>query len=341
LGLETRGLSPLTEDRGPNVTRAFAIGMFAVAALSGAIVLLRPGSAATSASKPSAIEGLAPAAQTSFDSTRAWAHLEALVTIGPRPAGSPQIRQARAYITRELRALNLNVQEQPFTADTPIGRVEVANLIVRLAGRRPERLLFGGHYDTKLFADQVFVGASDGASSAAFLIELARVLSTRPLEHTVELIWFDGEEAVRDWVAGGLDHTYGSRYYVQAARRAGSLASIRALILVDMIGDRDLVIRRDSMSTPWLTDLVWAAARRVGHGSTFVDESMPIDDDHVPFLEAGVPAVDIIDLDYPAWHTPDDNLDRVSARSLQIVGDVVLAALPDLDARLTTAPSRP
>jgi Zn-dependent M28 family amino/carboxypeptidase len=167
------------------------------------------------------------------------------------------------------------------------------------------------------------------------------VLSSRPLEHTAELVWFDGEEAVGEWVTGGLDHTYGSRYYVQAAQKARILQSIRAMILVDMIGDRDLTIRRDSMSTPWLTDLVWAAARRVGHGGTFVDESMPIDDDHIPFIEAGVPAVDIIDLDYPAWHTPADNLDRVSARSLQIVGDVVLAALPDLDRHLITSPGRP
>jgi hypothetical protein len=276
-----------------------------------------------------------PTAAGAFDGERAFRHLRALVEIGPRPAGSPQIRQARAYITRELRALGLTVEEQPFTAETPLGRVEMANLIVRLPGRRPDRILFTGHYDTKLFTDQRFVGASDGGSSAAFLIELARVLAARPLEYTAELVWFDGEEAVREWVTGGLDHTYGSRYYVQAAVKARTLGSIRAMILVDMIGDRDLTIRRDSMSTPWLTDLVWAAAGRAGHGRTFVDERTTIDDDHIPFIEAGVPAVDIIDLDYPAWHTPADDLDRVSARSLQVVGDVILAALPDLDARLS------
>jgi hypothetical protein len=269
-----------------------------------------------------------------FDADRAFTHLTRLVEIGPRPAGSAQIRQARAYITRQISALGLSVQEQPFTADTPLGRVEMANLIVRLPGRRPDRILFAGHYDTKLFQDQVFVGASDGGSSAAFLIELARVLQGRPLEFTTELVWFDGEEAVRDWVSGGRDHTYGSRFYVQDAQKARALESIRALVLVDMIGDRHLTIRRDLMSTPWLTDLVWQAARRAGHGDVFVNEVTEIDDDHIPFIQAGVPAVDIIDLDDPAWHTPADDLTHVSAASLQIVGDVVLAMLPDLERRL-------
>jgi Iap family predicted aminopeptidase len=275
-----------------------------------------------------------------FDGARAFEHLKNLVAIGPRPAGSPQIRQARAYITRQLSALDIHVREQLFTADTPLGRIEMVNLIVRLPGRRPERILFTGHYDTKLFRDQVFVGASDGASSAAFLIELARGLAARENEYSVDLVWFDGEEAVLDWVTGGRDHTYGSRFYVQDAQKANTLSSIQAMVLVDMIGDRDLTIRRDSLSTPWLTDLVWAAARRVGHGRVFIDATTEIDDDHIPFLKAGVPSLDIIDLDYPAWHTPQDDLDHVSATSLQIVGEVVLAALPDLEQRLTSGPQR-
>jgi glutaminyl-peptide cyclotransferase len=287
------------------------------------------------------LTGLTQEPMPRFDASRAWVHLESLVAIGPRPAGSAQIRQARAYITRQLSALGVSVQEQPFTADTPLGRVEMMNLIVRLPGRRPERILFTGHYDTKLFRDQVFVGASDGGSSAAFLIELARVLASRELEYTTDLVWFDGEEAVLEWVTGGRDHTYGSRFYVQEAQKAGTLGSIRAMVLVDMIGDRDLVIRRDTMSTPWLTDLVWAAARRAGHGDVFVQATTEIDDDHIPFIKAGVPSVDIIDLDYPAWHTPQDDLSRVSPKSLQIVGDVVLAALPDLERRLMSEPRRP
>ena len=149
----------------------------------------------------------------------------------------------------------------------------------------------------------------------------------------IELLFLDGEEAVVEW--RGSDHTYGSRYYVDAARKAGTLNQIRALILVDMIGDRDLRISRESNSTPWLTDIIWTAAKRLKR-SEFIDRETPIEDDHLPFLQAGVPAVDIIDLDYPAWHTADDTLDQVAPISLQAVGDVLLAALPDIEKRLTT-----
>ena len=131
----------------------------------------------------------------------------------------------------------------------------------------------------------------------------------------------------------GTDHTYGSRYYVDAARRAGTLSQIRALVLVDMIGDRDLGISREASSTRWLTDIIWRAAKRLERRE-FLDRETPIEDDHLRFLEAGVPAVDIIDLDYPAWHTADDTLDKVSANSLQVVGDVLLAALPEIEKRL-------
>jgi glutaminyl-peptide cyclotransferase len=321
------------------MVKSLALAVMAIAAAWGAATFLRTSSNAGPAGASPQIVATTPAGR--FDGRRAFGDLEALVAIGPRPAGSAQIRQARAYITRQLSALGLSVQEQPFTATTPLGRVEMANLIVRLPGRRTDRLLFAGHYDTKLFRDQVFVGASDGGSSAAFLIELARVLTSRQMEYTTDLVWFDGEEAVLEWVTGGTDHTYGSRFYVQQAQKAGTLASIKALVLVDMIADRDLMIRRDVMSTPWLTDLIWAAARRIGHDRTFVDATTEIDDDHIPFIRAGVPAVDIIDLDYPAWHTPQDDLDHVSAASLQVVGDVVLAALPDLEQRLSSGPPRP
>lgn len=271
-----------------------------------------------------------------FDSARAFAHLKAMVEIGPRPAGSAQIRQTRTYISRQIAGFGLTVEEQRFTEQTPKGPIEMVNLIVRLPARRPDRLLFTGHYDTKYMPNQLFVGASDGASSAAFLIELVRVLKDQPRELTYEFIWFDGEEAVVDWNTNS-DNTYGSRYYVQAAQKAGTIKSLRAMILVDMIGDRNLQIRRETNSTTWLTEAFWTAAKRVGHGGTFVDAPTTIEDDHLPFLRAGVPSVDIIDLDYTAWHHEReccDDLSRVSARSLQIVGDVVLAALPDIEKRL-------
>jgi Zn-dependent M28 family amino/carboxypeptidase len=267
-----------------------------------------------------------------FDSSRAYEHVRQLVAIGPRPAGSPAIASARQYISAQIKQLGLRVVEQPFDAETPIGRVHMVNLLVIIPGAGKERLLIGGHYDTKLFRNARFVGANDGGSSAAFLLELARVLKDRKSPLTVELVFFDGEEAFNtDWV--DPDNTYGSRYYVANAKRIGTLSDIRAMILVDMIGDRQLDIRRETASTPWLTDAIWASARKLKQ-TAFLNEPLRVEDDHMHFLEAGVPAVDIIDLDYAAWHTPADTLDQVSARSLQTVGDVLLDALPALEARL-------
>ena len=273
-----------------------------------------------------------------FDSNRAWEHLRQLVALGPRPSGSPAIEQSRTYIKAQLAAAGVPVVEQTWDEQTPIDKIRMVNLVATIAGASKDRIAITGHYDTKLFREFRFVGASDGGSSAAFLVELARVLKARKNAMTYELIFLDGEEArLRDW--GGRDNTYGSRHYVEAAKRDGSLASLKANVLVDMIGDRELRIKRDTNSTPWLTDIIWAEARRQKLDMYFVSDSGAVEDDHVPFLAAGVPSVDIIDLDRYAelgkWHTPQDTLDAVSARSLQIVGDVVLAALPQIEARLT------
>lgn len=271
-------------------------------------------------------------AKSSFDSARAYEDLRQLVSFGPRPSGSAALAEARRYMSQQLAAAGATVTEQAFDAATPLGSVHMVNLIGTLPGASKDRLIVAGHYDTKLFREFRFVGASDGASSAAFVLELARALKGRKNPLTIELLLLDGEEAVIDWT--GTDHTYGSRHYVDAARRAGTLGTVRALILVDMIGDRQLNLRRDTNSTRWLTDEIWAAARRLKLNDYFLDQSARIEDDHVEFLEAGVPSVDLIDLDYPAWHTPNDTLEQVSARSLQIVGDVVLEALPVIEQRL-------
>jgi glutaminyl-peptide cyclotransferase len=292
-------------------------------------------------SSPATQAAASAQAKPGFDSNLAWEHLRQMVSIGPRPAGSAGIRQLRAYITRQMTAIGLTVQEQSFIAETPQGKIEMVNLVVRLAGKRPEKILLTGHYDTKYFRDQVFVGANDGGSSGAFLVELARALKDRPREWTYELVWFDGEEAFcLNWSDCGKpdspDNTYGSRYYVRQAQESKAIPTLKAMILVDMIADRDLVIKRESNSTTWLKDIIWGAAKRLGHGATFVDVETDIEDDHFPFLKAGVPAVDIIDLDYPAWHhtSGTDTIDKVSARSMQIVGDVLIAALPEIEKRL-------
>ncbi len=281
-------------------------------------------------------------AASGFDGARAHEHVRQLVAIGPRVAGTPGAKQARDYISSQMKALGLTVEEQPFEGATPIGPVKMVNLRVMVpggdgSGQTPsassgqDRVIIAGHYDTKRFRDFAFVGASDGGSSTAFLIEIARALKSRKNALPIELLFLDGEEAVVEWQ--GTDHTYGSRYYVDAARKAGTVSRIRAMVLVDMIGDRDLRISRESNSTKWLTDVIWATAKRLNRRE-FIDRELAIEDDHLPFLEAGVPSVDIIDLDYPAWHTAGDTLDKVSAESLQAVGDVVLAALPEIEKRL-------
>ena len=179
------------------------------------------------------------------------------MAIGPRPSGSPANAKTRQYITAQLAALGIKTVEQPFDGATPIGPIKMVNLIGTIPGKSPDRIILASHFDTKLFREVRFVGASDGASSTAALLELARVLKARKdLPFTIELLFFDGEEAVGEWQ--GTDNTYGSRHYVDAARKSGSLKSIRALILLDMIGDRNLTIRRDPNSTRWLTDIIWA-----------------------------------------------------------------------------------
>jgi Zn-dependent M28 family amino/carboxypeptidase len=291
-----------------------------LACLAGLVYLLDGQSAASQAGEPDR-----------FDSNRAYEHVRQLVAIGPRPAGSAGGASARQYITDQIRMLGLEPVEQPFDAETPIGRIRMVNVSTTIVGARQERLIVGGHYDTKRFREFRFVGANDGGSSAAFLLELARVLKRRTNPFSIELVFFDGEEAIIEWKLN--DHTYGSRHYVAHARKSGSLSSVKAMILVDMIADRQLQIRREEASTPWLTEAIWASARKLKQPA-FMSESLRVEDDHMAFLEAGIPAVDIIDLDYPAWHTAADTLDQISARSLQTVGDVLLDALPAIEARL-------
>ncbi len=276
-----------------------------------------------------------------FDSAKAFEHLRRMVAFGPRPAGSPALRRTREYIRNELARFGITAREQRFTSETPAGPTEMVNLIATLPGHRTDRILLTGHYDTKLSRNFQFVGANDAASSAAILIELASVLKDKPREFSYEFVWFDGEEATCwDWdecsKPGAPDNTYGSRYYVDDARKAGTLSSIKAMILFDMIGARDLKVKRDTYSTRWLNDLAWAAANRLGRGAEFPDvDAGGIKDDHLAFVWAGVPSIDLIDLnDYPQWHTAQDDLDHVSGRSLQIVADVFLAALPEIEKHL-------
>ena len=266
-------------------------------------------------------------AASEFDGAAALRHVERLAAIGPRPAGSPAGARTRRYIVDALKAAAVSVRVEAFEADTPHGRLAMANVVAVLPGRRPGVILIGGHYDTKWFRELMFVGANDGGSSTALLIELARRLRERPREYTYWIVWFDGEEARETWTA--TDSLYGSRRMAAELARARRLP--RAVIVADMIGDRDLAIRRESGSTSWLTDVIWASAARLGYSTHFLQDSLAVEDDHAPFIRLGIPATLLIDFDFPPWHTAEDTLDKVSAKSLEIVGKVILDALPGIE----------
>ena len=273
-----------------------------------------------------------PAAQDlrlppSFDGASAMRHVERLVAIGPRPAGSPGAARARAYIIDELKKAGVPAKVDAFDATTPHGRLPMANVVAVIPGRRPDVILIAGHYDTKWFRDITFVGANDGGSSAGLLIELARRLRERQREYTYWVAWFDGEEARESWTA--TDSLYGSRRMAAELGKSRRLPS--AMIVADMIGDRDLGIRREAGSTPWMTDVIWASAARLGYTAHFLPESLAVEDDHAPFVRLGVPAALLIDFDFPSWHTAEDTLDKVSAKSLEIVGKVILDSLPGIE----------
>ncbi len=225
---------------------------------------------------------VASQAPAAFDGARAWKHLQDQVAIGPRVSGTAANARTRDYLIKTLAASGIKAVEQPFEDRHSQGHVKMANVIATLPGQRPERIVIASHFDTKLFDEFRFVGASDGASSTAALLELGRVLKDKPRPFTIELLFLDGEEAVVAWE--GDDHTYGSRYYVQDARNSGTLKSLRALILLDMIGDKNLNLRREENSTRWLTDIIWNTARRLGHQQHFLAETLPIEDDHMEFL---------------------------------------------------------
>lgn len=273
------------------------------------------------------------AERPAFSGERAFRDLKRIAEFGPRPSGSPALANLRQWIAGQMRALGLKAEEDSFVASTPRGKVPMTNLIVRIPGARREVVILAGHYETKHFDDIRFVGANDGGSSTAFLVELARVLSKRKNDLTYWLVFFDGEEAFEHYSA--TDGFYGSRHLVRRLAESRELGRIGAMIVVDMVADRDLNFHRDANSTEWLTDLVFGVARRLGYGRHFSDELRAYEDDHVPFVRAGVPAVNLLDFDYGPgnrwWHTAEDTLDKCSPKSLEFVGRVVIETLEELE----------
>ena len=275
----------------------------------------------------------APAAETTggFDGARAYKHVEQLVAIGPHPAGSDGIRRAQAYIIGQLKSFGCPVEEQDFHASTPIGDVAMKNILVKIPSANPNLILYASHYDTKRI-DQ-FVGADDGGSSTGVLLELGRILCARKNAQTIWLAFLDGEEAFNfQWA--DPDNTYGSRELAASLALSGTLRRVKAMILVDMVGPANPVYKRETNSTPWLTEVLWSTAARLGYGNVFINESITVADDHVAFLNRDVPAADIIDLRVPYWHTTGDTLDKIDPRTLAITGHVLIASLPELEKKI-------
>ena len=245
------------------------------------------------------------------------------------------MEQSREFIVDELRAAGVTVVLDSFMASTPLGSIPMTNLVAKIPGVSSSIVIIAGHYDTKRLETR-FVGANDGGSSAAFLVEMARVLARRNSRLNYWLVFFDGEEALQRW--SKTDGLYGSRHLAHELAAQGTLNHVRAVILVDMIADAHLDLHREAHSTPWLSDVVFAQAQRLGYGRYFLKSPSTIDDDHAPFLDLGVPAVDIIDLNYGPfnlyWHTRYDTLDKCSPASLAIVSRVVLATLAVLETNL-------
>jgi glutaminyl-peptide cyclotransferase len=266
-----------------------------------------------------------------FSGGRAFYDLRQFVGFGPRPPGSQALQRARGYIAHQLSAAGAEIWDDSFVATTPIGDLRMTNVIGEFHGTASAVVILAGHYDTARLDGVQFVGANDGGSSAAFLLEMARVLSGRKNKFTYWLVFFDGEEALKQWSA--TDSLYGSRHLAARLSDQGRLRQIKALILVDMIGDRHLNVLRESNSTAWLADTVFKSARQLGYVRLFSGGTFPVEDDHLPFVKRGVPAVDIIDLTpFGSYHhTAQDTIDKCSAASLTVVGRVVLATLAELE----------
>ncbi len=268
-----------------------------------------------------------------FSGAKALAFTQEAVDNGPRPSGSPAIHDLQTQIETALKRSACQLSFDEFDALTPAGRVHMRNILCKFPGRSGRSIVITGHYDTKRLPH--FVGANDGGSSTGFLMELAESLTAAPRTDDVILVFFDGEEAVGQWTAS--DSVYGSRHLASVWTKDGTLSKIKALINVDMIGDKDLDLLYDRNSDPDLRERVWSLGEHLGYGAHFPRAESAIDDDHLPFRNAGVRALDLIDFTYGPdnayWHNAQDTIDKLSANSFEIVGTVVLDVIRALEAQ--------
>jgi hypothetical protein len=272
-----------------------------------------------------------------FNGARALQYTREVVAFGPRPVGSAAHTKLENYLRTQLKPYAL--EEDAFTASTPIGSKPMRNLIAKFPGAKDGIIVVAGHYDTKPIPG--FVGANDGGSSTGLPLELAKELSAemksgKRAGYSVWVVLLDGEESIQQ--SNEMDFSnsmYGSQHLADKWQKDGTLKRIKAFLLVDMIGDADLDILRDSNSNASLQDLIYQAATRLGYQSHFFRAETAMEDDHIPFVQRGVPSADLIDFTYgydnAFWHTREDTLDKLSATSFEIVGSVLLQTIRRLD----------
>ena len=270
-----------------------------------------------------------------IDAKRAFEYTREVTAFGPRCIGSENHKKLERYIVDHLKGDQ--IEDDAFTADTIEGKFPVRNIIAKFPGTKDGIIIIMGHYDTVYpLRNSGFVGANDGGSSTGILLEYANQLRGRKRDgYSVWLVWTDGEEAVRKWT--DTDSVYGARHLAEKWEKDGTLKKIKALMVMDMIGDADLDINRNTKGAAWLLDLIYSAAEREGYQSHFFAQEGPDEDDHIPFFNRGVPSADIIDFDYGYnnvfWHSPQDTMDKLSPKSFQIVGDTILETIQMLDQR--------
>jgi glutaminyl-peptide cyclotransferase len=301
---------------------------------ASAVAASQPPASQNSAAAPvKPAESAPPASQTGgFDGAKAYEQVAKIVSFGPRPPESDGIHHVQDYIRGQLQSFGCTVDEDDFHASTPAGPMAMKNIIAKIPGTGQGIILLLTHYDSLLSVPN-FVGAEDSASSTGVMLEIARLLCGKKQANAVWIAFLDGEEAIINWDRNN-DHTYGSRELAASLAVSGDLKRVKAAILADMIGQYGLEIPRESNSTKWLVDLIWKTSSRLGYQSIFVAREAAYEDDHQPFLARGVPTVDLIDFDGyqnpKYWHTDQDTLDKVSPRSLAIVGHVILESIAEL-----------
>jgi glutaminyl-peptide cyclotransferase len=303
-------------------------------------------SAAQSAARPQAAQPLELRAED-FDPTpqtpaalkisgqKAYQNLKDFVALGPRYLGSPGHAKAEQFILSHLEGAQ--IEQDRFNVQTAAGPFAMNNILARFPGKKDGVIVLAGHYDTNYpLRNTSFVGANDGGSNVGLMLEIASQLRAHPPQgYSVWLLFTDGEEATVEWT--DADSIYGSKHLSQKWYGDGTAAKIKAFLLLDMIGDQDLDIDRDTNSTPWLLEVVYRAAQRLGQQSHFFTRANTIQDDHLPFAAVGIPVADIIDIEYGFnniyHHTTQDTPDKCSAASLQIVADVVMETIRALNTR--------